>query len=283
MRILRRRRNISFCPARNGRLQIEYSFPIEALATRNEPLLQIRDLTVNYLLPRGEKVKALDHISLAIQSGESLAIVGESGSGKSTLALAILRMLPENAMVRGAIHYRGQDLFALPEGTLEELRGARVSMVFQQPQMALNPLMRAGRQVTEVIRAHHRWSWPRCRRQARVVLERMFGSDLDRICEQYPHQLSGGECQRVLIAQALACDPELLVADEPTAMLDAVVQAGVLRIFHELRQTTNLSLVLITHNRALLPGLVDRTIVLERGVVSEETKIDQAFRLPRTL
>jgi ABC-type glutathione transport system ATPase component len=242
----------------------KYSIPIKALSTRNELLLQIRDLTVTYSLPGGQEVKGLDRISLAIQTGESIAIVGESGSGKSTLALAILRMLPANAMVRGAIHYRGRDLFALPENTLEQLRGARISMVFQQPKMALHPLMRAGRQVAEVISAHHHWSWPRCRRQARVVLERMFGSDLDRICEQYPHELSGGECQRVCIAQALACDPELLIADEPTAMLDAVVQAGVLRIFHELRQTTSLSLVLITHNRALLPGLVDRTVILER-------------------
>jgi ABC-type glutathione transport system ATPase component len=231
---------------------------------RNEPLLQIRDLTVSYALPGGEKVKALERVSLTIHSGESIAIVGESGSGKSTLALAMLRMLPANAIVHGAIHYRGQNLFSLPESALEKLRGARISIVFQQPQMALHPLMRAGRQVAEVIRAHYHWGWPRCRQQARVVLERMFDSDLDRICEQYPHELSGGECQRVCIAQALACDPELLIADEPTAMLDAMVQAGVLKIFHRLCQASNLSLVLITHNLALLPGLADRTVVLER-------------------
>jgi ABC-type glutathione transport system ATPase component len=237
-------------------------------AKRNEPLLQIRDLTVSYALPGGEKVKALDCVSLTIHSGESIAMVGESGSGKSTLALAILGMLPANATVHGAIRYRGRDLLALPERALERLRGGQISMVFQQPQMALNPLMQAGRQVAEVIRAHHHWSWPRCRQQARAVLAGMFGSDLDRICEQYPHELSGGECQRVCIAQALACDPELLIADEPTAMLDAVVQTGVLKIFHGLCQTSDLSLVLITHNLALLPGLADRTVALERGLLT---------------
>lgn len=235
------------------------------LADLNEPLLEILGLQVGYPLSGGQQVRALKRISFSVHSGESIAIVGQSGSGKSTLARAILRLLPEDANVQGKIRFRGQDLSSLTRRALQRLRGARISMIFQQPQTALNPLMRAGRQVAEVIRAHHRFKSPECHLQARSVLQQFFDSNLDRIYEQYPHELSGGECQRVCIAQALACHPELLIADEPTAMLDTEVQAGVLRIFHRLRQASNLSLVFITHNPSLLPGLVDRTVVLERA------------------
>jgi ABC-type glutathione transport system ATPase component len=231
---------------------------------RGSTLVEIRDLTISYRLPGGNELRALDRISLNVSFGESIAITGKSGSGKSTLALAIMRMLPRNAIVGGAIRYRGQDLFALSESAMEQLRGRRMSMIFQQPQMALHPFMRAERQVFEVIRAHHRWSRSRCIRQARAVLEEVFdNSDVERIREQYPHQLSGGECQRVCIAQAFACRPEFLIADEPTGMLDSVAQAGVLRIFHDLCRRSELSLILITHNPALLPGLVDRTVPVD--------------------
>jgi ABC-type glutathione transport system ATPase component len=233
------------------------------LADLNEPLLEILGLQVDYRLSGGQKVRALKRISLSVHSGESIAIVGQSGSGKSTLARAILQLLPQEANVQGKIRFRGQDLASLSRRALQRHRGARISMIFQHPQAALNPLMRAGRQVAEVIRAHHRFKASECHSQARSVLRQVFDSNLDRIFEQYPHELSGGECQRVCIAQALACRPELLIADEPTAMLDTEVQAGVLRIFHRLRQASNLSLVLITHNPSLLPGLVDRTVILE--------------------
>jgi ABC-type glutathione transport system ATPase component len=228
-------------------------------------VLEVQNLTISYRLPDGSELKALDRISFAISAGESVAIAGESGSGKSTLAMAIMGLLPANAIVRGAIRYRGQDLLALPESAMQQLRGCRISLIFQQPQMALHPLMRAERQVAEVIRAHHRWARPHCSRQARAVLEQVFYSDSDRICQRYPHELSGGECQRICIAQAIACRPELLIADEPTAMLDAVVQADVLRIFHDLCGRFNLTLMLITHNLALLPGLAGRTVVLEHS------------------
>jgi ABC-type glutathione transport system ATPase component len=231
-------------------------------ANRSDPLLEIQDLTISYRLPDDGVLRVIDRLSFSVSNGESIAIVGESGCGKSTLALAIMGMLPANAIISGAIRHRGTDLLVLPEGAMERIRGDRISMIFQQPQMALHPLLRAGKQVAEVIRAHHRWSHRRCRLQARAVLERVFDYDLDRVWEQYPHELSGGECQRVCIAQALACNPDLLIADEPTAMLDAVVQATVLRILHELARTSNLSLMLITHNLALLPGLTDRTIAL---------------------
>lgn len=233
------------------------------LADLNEPLLEIIGLQVGYPLSGGQQVRALKRVSLSVHSGESIAIVGRSGSGKSTLARAILQLLPQGATVDGQICFRGQDLSSLSRRALQRIRGARISMIFQQPQTALNPVMRAGRQVAEVIRAHHRFKTSECHSQARSVLRQVFDSNLDRIYEQYPHELSAGECQRVCIAQALACQPELLIADEPTAMLDTEVQAGVLRIFHRLRQVSNLSLVFITHNSALLPGLVDRTVVLE--------------------
>ena len=251
-------------------------------ANRNEPLLEIRDLTVSYSVPNGGVLKVLDRLSLVVSLGESVGITGESGCGKSTLALAIMGMLPANASVSGAIRYCGTDLCGLPEGRMEKLRGDRISMIFQQPQMALHPLLRVGKQVAEVIRAHQPGSHSRCRRQARAVLARVFDVDLDLIWEQYPHELSGGECQRVCIAQALACNPDLLIADEPTAMLDTVVQAGVLRILFDLRRTSSLSLLLITHHSAILPGLVDRTIRLGARV-NEPADRPQASDLPYTV
>jgi ABC-type glutathione transport system ATPase component len=228
------------------------------------PLLEILDLTVTYMSDDVE-ITALDKVSFNIFEGESIAITGKSGSGKSTLALAIMQMLPANATVRGTIRYRGKDLTTMKESALEQWRGGRISMVVQHPQSALHPLMRAQRQVAEVIRAHQRWPWHRCQQQARAMLQQVFDSDLERISGQYPHQLSGGECQRVCIAQALACHPELLIADEPTAMLDTVVQAAVLRTIHRLCRASNLTLVLITHNHELVPGLAQRSVILEHS------------------
>jgi ABC-type glutathione transport system ATPase component len=227
-------------------------------------VLEIRDLTVNYSLPQGGSILALDQVSLTVGRGESIAITGPSGSGKSTLALAILRMLPSNAAVNGAICFGGRDLMRLEEREVRCVRGAHIAMVFQQPAMALHPFMRAGQQVAEVVRAHRGWDWRRCREQARAVLERMFHSGVDRIFGRYPHELSGGECQRVSIAQAVACEPDILIADEPTAMLDTVAQAGVLQIFHEFRRNPDFSLVFITHRLELISGLVERMVMLGR-------------------
>jgi peptide/nickel transport system ATP-binding protein len=248
----------------------------------NEALVEVCDLTIKYKSRGQAPFNALQGISLRIRTGESLAILGESGSGKSTLALSILRLLPPNAtIVRGTIHFRGLDILRAPERTLEEIRGAQIAMVFQQPGMALNPIMRVCRQVTEVILANRPWSRSRCRDEARLVLERVFGNECDRIFQAYPHQLSGGQRQRVSIAQALACSPQLVIADEPTTSLDAVVQAGILRLFRDLIRNAGVSLMLITHNPAILPGLVDRVLVLRRGEIVEEGILRDVYRRPQ--
>ena len=154
-------------------------------------------------------------------------------------------------------------------------------MVFQQPGMALNPHMRVCRQVAEVIHAHRAWSRSRCLKEARQILESVLGSDCDRLSQAYPHQLSGGQQQRVSIAQAIACNPRLIIADEPTSSLDAVVSAGILKIFQDLRRASSVSLILITHNPAILPGLADRVLVLRRGELVEEGTPRELYRQAR--
>ena len=248
----------------------------------NEALLEVRHLEVTYHSPGQPPTRALEGISFQIRRGESLAIVGESGSGKSTLALAVLRLLPPySTIVRGTVCFDGQDITLASESALQKIRGAKIGMVFQQPGMSLNPLMRVSRQVAEVIRAHYTWPWSQCQAKAMLLLERVFGSESGRLSQAYPHQLSGGQRQRVSIAQALACGPQLIIADEPTASLDGVVEAGILQIFHELRANGNVSLLFITHNPAILPDLADRVLVLRSGAVVEQGILQDVFRRPR--
>ncbi len=260
---------------------IKQNFDIGAQVS--EILLQIRDLTVEYGLPGGGRIRALDRISLEIRDGEFVAVLGESGSGKSTLALSVLRLLPANgSVVGGMIRFRGQNLMTATERKLEEIRGAQIAMVFQNPAMALHPLMRVDRQVAEVIRAHRHGGWPRCLQDARLVLARVFTSEvLNQICNRYPHELSGGERQRVSIAQALACNPALIIADEPTAALDSVMQASVLQLLSQLKSGSRTSFMLITHNPAVLPRLADRVLVLHHGRLVEQGDLRDIYRHPR--
>ena len=251
-------------------------------ASRDEILLEVRDLVVEYESPKKTRTRALDEISFQIRSGESVGVLGESGSGKSTLALAVLKLLPFNGMmVRGSIWFRGRDLQGIAERAFSQVRGSQVAMVFQQPGMALNPVMTAGRQVAEVIRAHHRWSWSRCCDHARSILEQVFEEKSVRIWDAFPHELSGGERQRVAIAQALSCGPRILLADEPTSSLDAVVQASILELFRRLKLVSDASLLFITHNPAILCGLVDRVLVLREGRLVEEGSLPDVYRQPQ--
>ncbi|MBI3664383.1 MAG: ABC transporter ATP-binding protein [Acidobacteria bacterium] len=214
---------------------------------------------------------ALEDVSFAMRPGEVVGVVGESGSGKSTLALSLLRLLPPGGqVVRGAVELDARDLLALEERELERIRGAEVSLIWQEPGIALNPVMRVRDQVGEIIRAHHSWNQQRCTDEANATLALVFPSDTARIGAAYPHQLSGGQRQRVLIAQALSCHPKLIVADEPTASLDAVIQAEILELLRDLKQRLNLSLIVITHNPGILVGLADRVLVMYAGRVVEE-------------
>jgi ABC-type microcin C transport system duplicated ATPase subunit YejF len=248
----------------------------------NEALLEIRDLDVTYESPGQISVKALKEISFQMREGESLAVLGESGSGKSTLASSILGLLPLHAaIVRGMIRFRGLDILLSPERTLQKIRGAGIGMVFQHSGMALNPLRQVDRQVADVIQAHRPWSRSRCLDEAKLVLERVFGGECSHLFQAYPHQLSGGQRQRVSIAQAIACNPPLIIADEPTGSLDLIVQASILKIFHDLRCSSSVSLLLITHNPAILPGLADRVLVVRGGELVEEGSLQEMYCRPR--
>ena len=240
-------------------------------AVESGPLLEVDDLCVSYIASGQMPRTALTGVSFRIRAGESLGIIGESGSGKSTLALSIPGLLPPDASIAlGRIFFRGTEMLHSSDRISRKIRGALISMVFQHPGMALNPFMRVRRQVAEIIKAHRGGPLSRSLEKADAVLRRVFGDQSSELFEAYPHQLSGGQRQRVLIAQAFACNPELIIADEPTASLDAVSQARVLEIFRECRSVSSTSLVIITHNPAILPGLVDRVLVLQSGELIEE-------------
>src|SRR6202171_3682466 len=233
------------------------------------PLLEVRDLHVAYRSLAGKKVPALDGVSFDLRSGETLGVLGESGSGKSTLASALLRLLPGNAEIQqGAILFEGRDLLRAEPRALERIRGARMAMIFQEPSLALHPTLRIGEQICDVLASHQASSRRDLREKTLRILEEVLLTEPARIADSYRHQLSGGQQQRVLIAQAIACGPSLIVADEPTASLDPTTQKEILSLFRTLRQKFNLSMILITHNPALLAGLADRVLVLYAGKVA---------------
>ncbi|HEX2713573.1 MAG TPA: ABC transporter ATP-binding protein [Candidatus Acidoferrales bacterium] len=213
----------------------------------------------------------MDGVSLIVRPGEVVGVLGESGSGKSTLAQAILRLLPPGGRIdRGTISFRGRNLLFQTDSEIAKIRGAELSLIFQEPSLALHPTMQVGGQVAAVINAHERMSARERRERVREVLAEVFADDVERILSSYPHQLSGGQRQRVLIAQAIACHPALLIADEPTASLDSTTQAEILALFAKLRRRLGLAIVLITHNPALLAGFADRVLVLYAGRVAEQ-------------
>lgn len=246
-----------------------------------EALLHVQDLTVRFGSDGAAEIPAVNGASFQINVGEVVGLLGESGCGKSTAALALVRLLPPaGRLVRGSIRFGRRELLAASERELEQIRGAEISLILQEPGMALNPVMRVGEQIADVIRAHRAWSRARCREEARAVLAQVHLADTARIYAAYPHQLSGGQRQRVVIAQALACKPALIIADEPTAALDASIQADVLTLFRELKERFRIALLFITHNPALLAGLADRVMVMYAGHIVEEGSLEQVCRSP---
>jgi oligopeptide/dipeptide ABC transporter ATP-binding protein len=196
--------------------------------------------------------------------------------------MALLRLLPRNAEIeKGAVLFEGQDLLRAESHALEDVRGARIALIFQEPSLALHPTIRIGEQVSDVLAAHESASRAARRQKTLELLAEVFPTDAARIADSYPHQLSGGQQQRVLIAQAIACGPALIVADEPTASLDPTTQEDILLLFRTLRGKFNLSLILITHNPALLAGLADRVLVLYAGKVAEIGPAEQVLRIPQ--
>ena len=244
-------------------------------------LLQVRDLGVEYSLEGGPTFRALDGVSFSMAAGEVLGIIGESGCGKSTLALTLLGLLPPNGRVNcGSAVLAGHDLLRADERLLERIRGAEISLIPQEPGIALSPVLRVRDQVADVIRAHFPWGWERCRKEAGEVLAQVFPQDATRIGAAFPHQLSGGQRQRVLIAQAIACRPALIVADEPTASLDATTQKEILALLEELKGSVGVALIVITHHPGILTGLADRVLVMYAGRIVEEGQLDRVFVEP---
>jgi peptide/nickel transport system ATP-binding protein len=244
------------------------------------PLLEVDQLRITLPGPRGP-VEVLHGLSFTLAQGQSLGLIGESGCGKSLTALALMGLLPEGATRGGRLLFEGQLLEADDEAQWSRLRGARIGMVFQEPMSALNPLHPIGRQIGEGLRWHRGHSAGAARSEALRLLERVRLPQAARRLDAYPHELSGGQRQRVLLAIALACGPQLLIADEPTTALDATVQREVLDLIDELVKESRMALLLISHNLALMAQRVDKLMVMYAGQVVEQGPTERLFATPR--
>jgi oligopeptide/dipeptide ABC transporter ATP-binding protein len=247
-----------------------------------KPLLRVQDLTTTFKVPHGN-VKAVDHVSLELRRGETLGLVGESGSGKSMTALSILRLVqPPGETHGGPIEFNGrQDLLELPERDMRKIRGAEIGFIFQEPMTALNPVFTIGDQIAEALLVHHKASRSAARHKAIELLTAVRITDPERRLRDYPHQLSGGMRQRVLIAIAIACQPLLLIADEPTTALDVTIQAEILDLLEEMKQKFHLALLLITHDLGVVAGHADRVAVMYAGRIVEEGPMREIFHTPK--
>jgi ABC-type dipeptide/oligopeptide/nickel transport system ATPase component len=252
-------------------------------------LLQIENLNVTFATQTGD-VAAVRDVNFSIVEGGTLGLVGESGSGKSATSLAIMRLLPPQARVNGKISFAGEDLLALSEGAMRNVRGARISMIFQEPMTALNPVMRVGDQVAEAVLAHgsgnksgenngrvsKRAAWDR----AVEALREVAIPEADRRARDYPHQLSGGQRQRVMIAMALVNHPQLLIADEPTTALDVTIQAQILELLSQLREKYKLAVLFISHDLGVVSRVADQVAVMYAGEIVEMGPVARIFSAP---
>jgi ABC-type glutathione transport system ATPase component len=244
-------------------------------------LLQVKDLSVSYCGADAKLRQAVAGVSFEIARGEVLGLMGESGCGKTSTALALLGLLSDqHAQISGSVQFRGQEVLPMDQRALRALRGAGISMVFQEPEIALNPVMRVGDQVAEVIHAHRAISWRECRAEAEAALARAGLSATQRIFSAYPHQLSGGQRQRVVLAQALACEPALVIADEPTASLDARSQSELLALLQQLKRDMGIAILLISHTPEVQAFLADRLMVMADGRIVEQGPFEQLYRNP---
>ena len=245
-----------------------------------DTLLQVRELSIGYRTANATS-EAVRKISFDIAAGEIVGLMGESGSGKSSVALALLGLLDSGtANVSGSIHFRSQELLSLTEREWRKIRGAAISIVFQEPAISLSPVMRAGQQIAQVIHAHRRSNWRQCHAEAEALLEQVGLKESGRIFAAYPHQLSGGQRQRVALAQALSCNPEMLIADEPTASLDARSQADFIALLRDLRALRRLSILLISHTPEVQASLADRLIVMKQGELIESGNFRTIYESP---
>jgi oligopeptide/dipeptide ABC transporter ATP-binding protein len=245
-------------------------------------LLELRDLCTVF---QGEDglARAVDGVDLRLAAGETLGLVGESGCGKSVTALSVLRLLPSppGKILRGQVLFRGQDLLALKEDEMRRIRGNEISMIFQEPMTALNPVYTIGEQVGEAIRLHQGLGRRAARARAIEALARVHIPSPERRVDDYPHQLSGGMRQRVMIAMAVSCNPSILIADEPTTALDVTIQAQILDLIGELRRSTGMGVLLITHDLGVVAENADQVAVMYAGRVVEEAPVTAIFERPR--
>ncbi|WLD93056.1 ABC transporter ATP-binding protein [Alkalihalobacillus sp. AL-G] len=246
-----------------------------------EPLLQVRDLSVEFETDNG-KVQAIDQVSFNVNPGETVCIVGESGSGKSVASMSILRLLEfENGSISsGEILYQGDDLLKKSSEEMRQIRGKDISIIFQEPMTALNPVFTIGKQLTEAILLHQELSKKKAWDRAKELLDLVGINDVAVRMKQYPHELSGGMRQRVMIAIALSCDPKLLIADEPTTALDVTIEAQILNLLNELKEKINMSVIFITHDMGVAAEISDRIVVMYAGKVVEEGNVYEVFDQP---
>ena len=245
-------------------------------------LLEVDDLTT-YFFTRDGVVRAVDGVSFRVGRGETLAIVGESGCGKSVTSLSIMRLIasPPGRTVRGRVLFEGRDLLQLPEPEMRKVRGDAISMIFQEPMTSLNPVLTIGHQVAEALVVHRGLSKEQAAQRMIELLRLVKMPEAERRASQYPHQLSGGMRQRVMIAMALACEPRLLIADEPTTALDVTIQAQILELMRELQQKTGAAIVLITHDLGVVAEMAERVVVMYAGRKVEEATVLELFAHPR--
>lgn len=247
----------------------------------SETILSIENLRIHFETFAGE-VQAIRGVNLKLEKGETLALVGESGSGKSVTAKSIMKLLSNNAVVKeGAIIFKGENILEKSERDMQSIRGKKIAMVFQDPMTSLNPTMKIGKQITEVIIKHEKASKEEANKRAEELLELVGIPNAKERMKQYPHQFSGGQRQRIVIAIALACNPDVLIADEPTTALDVTIQAQILELLKELQQQFQMAIIFITHDLGVVANVADRVAVMYAGKVVEVGTADEVFYNPQ--
>ncbi|MFN0050987.1 MAG: ABC transporter ATP-binding protein [Planctomycetales bacterium] len=251
-------------------------------ASGARPILEVVDLRTHFATDAGD-ARAVDGVTFSIPAGKTLAIVGESGCGKTVTALSILQLIPmpPGKFVSGAIRFEGRDLLQLSAAQLRELRGGSIAMIFQEPGTSLNPVFTIGSQIGEAIRLHRRVPRSQVREEVLRSLRAVHVSDPERRLDQYPHELSGGMKQRVMIAMALSCNPRLLIADEPTTAVDVTIQARILDLLRDIQAERGMAVLLITHDLGVVAELADEVAVMYAGKIVERASVDELFANPR--
>lgn len=245
------------------------------------PLLQVKNLSTHFVTEEGT-IRAVDGVSFQLEKGETLGIVGESGSGKSVTNLSVLRLIPNppGKIAGGEVVFNGQDILALSDDEMRKVRGRRIAMIFQDPMTSLNPFMRISKQLMEITRLHLGHTKAQAHEHAVRMLEIVGIPDARSRVDSYPHEFSGGMRQRVMIAMALSCEPELLIADEPTTALDVTIQAQILELIKDLKRKTGTSVILITHDLGVVAGMTDHILVMYAGRIFEQARTRELFAAP---